>query len=104
MIDEVQTKLSCGNNNEVEDWGVIFEDTELESTSDIEVLGINIDSNFNFTLEWRHSGAMASQITGVTNVYSFVQEKIKENTKAPRHWPLWGEFTGERRIPLTKGQ
>ena len=22
----------------------------------------------------------------------FVQAQIKENTKAPRHWPLWGEF------------
>ena len=21
--------------------------------------------------------------------------QIKDNTKAPRHWPLWGEFTGE---------
>ena len=23
--------------------------------------------------------------------------------KAPRHWPLWGEFTGDRWIPRTKG-
>ena len=23
----------------------------------------------------------------------FVQVQIKENIKAPRHWPLWGEFT-----------
>ena len=22
----------------------------------------------------------------------------------PRHWPLWGEFTGDRWIPSTKGQ
>ena len=35
---------------------------------------------------------------------SFVQAQIKENTKAPRHWPLRGEFTGDRWIPLTKGQ
>ena len=27
-----------------------------------------------------------------------------ENIKAPRHWPLWGEFTGDRWIPRTKGQ
>ena len=32
----------------------------------------------------------------------FIQ--AKENIKAPRHWPLWGEFTGDRWIPLTKGQ
>ena len=30
--------------------------------------------------------------------------KIKENIKAPRHWPLWGESTGDRWIPHTKGQ
>ena len=29
---------------------------------------------------------------------------MKENTKAPRHWPLWGEFTGDRCIPRIKGQ
>ena len=27
--------------------------------------------------------------------------QIKENIKAPRHWPSWGEFTGHRWIPLT---
>ena len=25
----------------------------------------------------------------------FVQVQIKENIKAPRHWPFWGEFTGD---------
>ena len=34
----------------------------------------------------------------------FVQAQIKENIKAPRHWPLWGEFTGDRWIPRTKDQ
>ena len=48
---------------------------------------------------------MASQITGVTIVYStVVQAKIKEIIKAPRHWLLWGEFTDDRLIPHTKGQ
>ena len=38
--------------------------------------------------------AMASQITGFSIIYStFFQVQIKENTKAPRHWPLLGEFT-----------
>ena len=31
------------------------------------------------------------------------QAQIKENIKAPCHWPLWGEFTGHRWIP-TKDQ
>ena len=34
----------------------------------------------------------------------FVQAQIKEKIKAPRQWPLWGEFTGDRWIPRTKGQ
>ena len=33
----------------------------------------------------------------------FVKAHIKENIKAPRHWPLWGESTGDRWIPFTKG-
>ena len=35
---------------------------------------------------------------------SFVRAQIKENIKALRHWPLWGEFTGDQWIPRTKGQ
>ena len=31
-----------------------------------------------------------------------VQAHIKENIKAPRHWPLCGEFIGEWWIPRTK--
>ena len=34
----------------------------------------------------------------------FIQAQIKENIKAPRHWPLWREVTGDRWIPHTKGQ
>ena len=34
----------------------------------------------------------------------FIQAQIKENTKAPRHWPLCGEFTGDRWTPRTNGQ
>ena len=31
----------------------------------------------------------------------FVQAHTKENIKAQGHWPLWGEPTGDRWIPLT---
>ena len=31
----------------------------------------------------------------------FIQARIKGNIKAPRHWPLCGEFTGDRWIPRT---
>ena len=34
----------------------------------------------------------------------FIQAQIKDNIKAPRHWPLCGEFTGDRSIPRTNGQ
>ena len=50
-------------------------------------------------------GAMAYQITSLTIVYKpFIQAQVKENTKAPRHWPLCGEFPGDRWIPRTNGQ
>ena len=47
--------------------------------------------------------AMGSEITGGL-IVPFVQAQIKENIKAPRHWPLRGESTGVRWIPLTKRQ
>ena len=50
-------------------------------------------------------GMMAYQITSLT-IYSqsFIQTQIKEIIKAPRHWPLCGEFIGDRWIPRTHGQ
>ena len=48
---------------------------------------------------------MVSQITGVPLFAQLlIQAQIKENLNAPRRWPLWGEFTGDRWIPRTKGQ
>ena len=49
-------------------------------------------------------GAMASQITSLPIDYlPFIRAQIKENIKAPRHWPLCGEFTGDRWTPRTNG-
>ena len=48
--------------------------------------------------------AVASQITSVLFTQPFVQAHIKENIKVPPYWPLWGEVTGDRLIPRTKGQ
>ena len=42
--------------------------------------------------------AVASEITSI----SIVQVQIKQNIKAPRHWPLQEEFTGDRWIPRKK--
>ena len=44
-------------------------------------------------LQWLHN-----ERNGVSN-HRRVQAPIKENTKAPRHWPLWGESTGDRWFP-----
>ena len=46
------------------------------------------------SLQWRHNGR-----DGVPNhrcVDCLLKVQIKKNIKAPRHWPLWGEFTGDR--------
>ena len=49
-------------------------------------------------------GVMASQIADVSTVCSTVCSGThQENIKAPRHWPLLGESTGDRWFPLAKG-
>ena len=49
--------------------------------------------------------ATVSQITGASMVCAKVCSSAdKGNIKAPRHWPLWREFTGDRWITLTNGQ
>ena len=40
----------------------------------------------------------------MSTIASQVQAEIEENAKTPRHWPLRGEFTGDRCIDCTKGQ
>ena len=49
--------------------------------------------------------AIVSQVTG-SRVFTqpVVQAQIKENIKVPRHWHLWGKFTGGRWILRTKDQ
>ena len=45
--------------------------------------------------------AMTSQITSLTIVYLTVNSGADQRK---HHWPLWGEFTGDRWFPRTKGQ
>ena len=46
---------------------------------------------------------MASQITSLTVVYSTVySDADQRNIKAPRHWPLCGEFTGTGEFPAQR--
>ena len=50
-------------------------------------------------------GVIASPITSLTIVYSIVYSGANQrNIKAPRHWPLCVEFTGDWWIPRTNGQ
>ena len=46
---------------------------------------------------------IASQITSLTIVYSTVYSGADQrNIKAPRHWPLCGEFTGTGEFPAQR--
>ena len=64
------------------------------------------DSN----IHWEHYNevimdVMASQITSLTIVYSTVYSGADQRKhQAPGHWPLCGEFTGDRWITRTNGQ
>ena len=60
--------------------------------------GITITMTSDWT-RWRLKSPASRLFT-----QAFIRVQITENIKAPRHWPLCGEFTGDRRIPRTKGQ
>ena len=51
-----------------------------------------------------YNDVIMSAIASRLFTQAFIQTHIKENIKAPRHWPLCGEFTGDRWIPRTNGQ
>ena len=58
------------------------------------------------TIQWRHNernGASNPQ-THDCLLNRLFKAQINKNIKAPRHWPLCGEFTGDRWIPRTKGK
>ena len=54
------------------------------------------------SLLWRHNERDGVE-SHASRLFAqpFVQAPMKENIKAPRHWSLWGEFTGDRLIPRT---
>ena len=45
---------------------------------------------------WRLKSPASRLFTNRLFTQPFIQAQIKENIKAPRHWPLCGEFTGDR--------
>ena len=61
---------------------------------------------YTYPLQLRHN-----ECDGVSNhkhhdclLNRLFKAQITENVKAPLRWPLCGEFTGDRWIPLTKGR
>ena len=57
------------------------------------------------SLQWRHNERdCVSNHQPHDCLLVFIQAQIQENIKAPRHWPLWWEITGNRWIPRTKDQ
>ena len=65
-----------------------------------------MDLQFKLSLEWRHNGrdGVSKHQPRDCLLNRLFKAHIKENIKAPRHWPLCAEFTGDRWIPRTKGQ
>ena len=63
---------------------------------------------YNWPLEQHYSDVImsawwASQMVSLMLfTQPFIQAQIKENIKALRHWPLWGEFTGDRWNPTQR--
>ena len=51
------------------------------------------------TLQWRHNESDGVSIHRRLVYWNFCSGA--ENIKTPCHWPLWGEFTGDRWIPGT---
>ena len=50
------------------------------------------------SLQWRHNGCDSVSNHQPHHCFTqlLIQAQMKENIKAPRHWPLCGEFTGEK--------
>ena len=61
-------------------------------------LGVHITMT-SYWARWRLKSPVSRLFT-----QTLIQAQIKENINAPRHWPLWGEFTGDRWILRTKDQ
>ena len=84
----------------------IFMTCSVENDSTYDVAMTNVWYRLDVEpLQWRHNehdGISNHQLTIFTQ--AFFHLHIKENIKAPCHWPLLREFTGDRWIPRTKGQ
>ena len=56
------------------------------------------------TVTWQWAGWRLKSPALRLFTQPFIQTQMKDNIKAPRHWPLCGEFIGDRWIPRTNGK
>ena len=68
--------------------------------------GNRVNNRISSSLKHRHNGhdGVSNHQPRDCSTQPFIQAQIKENINTPRHWLLWGKFTGDRWIPPTKGQ
>ena len=57
-----------------------------------------------YPLQWRHNDhdSVSNHQPHGCLLSRFIRAQIKENIKAPRHWPLCGEFTGPGDFPAQR--
>ena len=62
--------------------------------------------DLEYSLQWRHNerDCVSNHQPHDCLLNRLFKAQLKENIRAPRHWPLCGEFTGDRWIPRTNGQ
>ena len=60
-----------------------------------------MSSTLEKPLQWRLNGRLKSPASRLFT-QPFIQAHIKENIKAPRHWPLCGEFPSEFPAQMTR--
>ena len=77
--------------------------TKLQSCFHTGAAQQNLSYSIPNALHWRHNdhdGVSNHQPHGC--LQSFIRAQIKENIKAPRHWPLCGEITGTDEFPAQR--
>ena len=81
-------------------WRLFGTRTSVTTMTQIRRHNAGMSPNITLTSQWArwHLKSPASR----SFTQPFVQAHIKEHIIAPRHWPLCGEFTGDRWIPRTK--
>ena len=88
---------------------VIYIYIEVADTQSETVSRATIDSRLSTSLRWKHfRGPFRWQFSlrwcQITIMTSRITGQCKETSKARVNVPLWGESTGDRWIPRTKGQ